>query len=126
MIGDGVGGIERGERILENHLHRASVVGRLCGVGGFDRLALEQDFSVRWQVFAHRHAGARGLAATGLADKCQRPAGMQGERDRTRRMNSARSVAECLGDPVEGKDRLAGHSRTPPWSDGKEAQSCLV
>ncbi|MNV63477.1 hypothetical protein D3C71_1560730 [compost metagenome] len=128
MIGNGVGRVERGKGILEDHLHGAAVVGRLCGVGAFDRLALKQNLAFRRQIFAHRHAGAGGLAAAGLAHKRKRPAGMQRERDRTGGANGAGTIAEGLGDPVEREDRgwLGGHSRTPPWSDGKEAQSFLV
>ncbi|GAA3093509.1 hypothetical protein GCM10020001_006320 [Nonomuraea salmonea] len=69
---DGVAGIERGERVLEDDLDVAAEAGQGFALGVGDVLAVELQGAFRRVHEFGDHAGGGGLAAAGLADDGQR------------------------------------------------------
>src|SRR5581483_4484729 len=64
---DGLAGIERGERVLEDHLHVPAPFAEGPALEVGDVLALELDGALRNVVQTHDHASEGGLAAPRLA-----------------------------------------------------------
>src|SRR5439155_1935561 len=78
---DGHAGVERRERILEDHLDLATVGTLLFGGETADRLAVEQDLARRRRNELHDHPPGRRLAAARLADQSDRLAAADVEAD---------------------------------------------
>src|SRR6266576_7272709 len=66
---DAVPGVERGERVLEDHLHAPPQGPQLLLVQLGDVLAVEDDAAVRRLVEPQNRPADRRLAAAGLADQ---------------------------------------------------------
>ena len=68
--------VQRGVRVLEDHLHVSTQLPELAPLEVRDVLAVEPDLALRRIEEPHHDAGERRLAAPGLADQAERLAGV--------------------------------------------------
>lgn len=85
MIADGLGGVQRTERVLEHHLHIGMILRQPPAFELGDILALEGDGAAGWRIDAGQHTGAGGFARTQFAHQRQGPPGHELERHARKR-----------------------------------------
>ncbi|MCY1302372.1 hypothetical protein D9M70_520230 [compost metagenome] len=106
--------VERGERILEDHLGFAAK-SREDGARRADQLgSIEADRARPWSIELHDRAGNRRLAATGFTDQRQGFARKDIEGDVLHRMHPAGDVAEQPRLQVEARDQVAHRDERAP------------
>ncbi len=86
--------VERGERVLEDRLHRFAVVPPARSVQGVELLALEADAAAGGLLEAEDDLGGGRLAAAGLAHEAERLARRDRERDVVHRPDDALGASE--------------------------------
>ncbi|MNT20006.1 hypothetical protein D3C72_1552980 [compost metagenome] len=107
--------IERGVRVLEDHLDRQLLLAALVRRQVVEVGAAPQTFALGQRVQADSHAPQRGLAAAGLADQAHHLAGADAQVDVVDRMHHffMRMGAEQVGDArrrVERLHKALGHA----------------
>jgi hypothetical protein len=104
--------VQRGERVLEDHLHVASQRPQVAAAGVRDVLAAERDAALGRLDQPHERARQRRLAAARLADEPERLALDELERDVVYRVDVAgRAVEQALADREVLLDVLGGQQR---------------
>ena len=91
---DAVARVERGERVLEDHLHPPPQRSHPLGAEVADVLAVEDDPAGRGLVQAQQRPAERGLAAARLAHQPERLAAPDIERDAVHRLDVADVAVE--------------------------------
>ena len=130
----GLARVERGVRVLEDHLHRARHLHAIGRRVAGDLLAADMDAAFGRQQQAHDGECERGLAAARFAHQPQALAGLHVERDtvdRLQGLDAARQGAADLemdGEAVEGEQGLSHGDGTAqgrrPAAPSPRGRSC--
>ncbi len=113
VVAHGVHRVQRGERVLEDHLHPAAVRAERAAARAVDRLAVQPDVAGGARVELGEQPGDRGLARAGLADQGGDPAAAQRQvRRRRPRGRPCGSRVEQVAQPAPYGEVL-GEARRP-------------